>query len=85
MEISYKSRKLEKQLTDPKEMAKSFGQLARKVNQRLMDLTDADNLAVLRTFLPPDATNWQVTAMENWRLLFLKLSIDFWATSRPDT
>lgn len=49
MEISYKSRKLEKQLTDPKEMAKSFGQLARKVNQRLKDLTDADNLAVLRT------------------------------------
>ena len=35
MEISYKNRKLEKQLTDPREMAKSFGQLARKVNQRL--------------------------------------------------
>jgi len=34
MEISYKNRKLEKQLTDPKEMTKSFGQLARKVNQR---------------------------------------------------
>jgi plasmid maintenance system killer protein len=49
MEISYKSRKLEKQLTDPKEMAKTFGQLARKVNQRLKDLTDADNLAILRT------------------------------------
>lgn len=49
MEISYKSRKLEKQLTDPKEMVKSFGQLARKVNQRLKDLTDADNLAVIKT------------------------------------
>ena len=49
MEISYKSRKLEKQLTDPREMAKSFGQLARKVNQRLKDLTDADNLAIMRT------------------------------------
>lgn len=49
MEISYKNRKLEKQLTDPREMAKSFGQLARKVNQRLRDLTDADNLAVMRT------------------------------------
>ena len=49
MEISYKSRKLEKQLTDPNEMIKSFGQLARKVNQRLKDLTDADNLAIMRT------------------------------------
>ena len=49
MEISYKSRKLEKQLTDPKEMTKSFGQLARKVNQRLKDLTDADHLAIIRT------------------------------------
>jgi proteic killer suppression protein len=49
VEISYKNRKLEKQLTDPREMAKSFGQLARKVNQRLKDLTDADNLAIMRT------------------------------------
>jgi plasmid maintenance system killer protein len=49
VEISYKSRKLEKQLTDPKEMSKSFGQLARKVNQRLKDLTDADNLGIMRT------------------------------------
>jgi plasmid maintenance system killer protein len=49
LEISYKSRKLEKQLTDPKEMSKSFGKLARKVNQRLKDLTDADNLAIMRT------------------------------------
>lgn len=49
MEISFKSRKLEKQLSDPKEMAKSFGQLARKVNQRLMELKDADNLAVMGT------------------------------------
>jgi plasmid maintenance system killer protein len=47
--ISYKSRKLKKQLSDPKEMLKSFGQQARKVNQRLKDLTDADNLAVMRT------------------------------------
>jgi proteic killer suppression protein len=49
VKIVYKSRKLEKQLTDPGEMAKSFGQLARKVNQRLKDLTDADNLAIMRT------------------------------------
>ncbi len=49
MEISFKSRKLEKQLTDPKQMVKSFGQLARKVNQRLKELTAADNLAIMST------------------------------------
>ena len=35
-------------MTDPKEMVKTFGQMARKVNQRLKDLTDADNLAIMR-------------------------------------
>ena len=49
MELSYKTRKLEKQLTDPKEMAKAFGQLARKVNQRVKELADADTLAIMRT------------------------------------
>ncbi len=48
VEIQYRSRKLEKQLTDPKELLKSFGQLARKVNQRLKDLAAADHLGILR-------------------------------------
>ena len=66
MEISYKSRKLEKQLTDPNEMIKSFGQLARKVNQGLKDLTDADNLAIIRTI--PAARCHELTgdAKANW-------------------
>jgi plasmid maintenance system killer protein len=49
VEINYKSQKLKKQLTDPKEMVRSFGQLARKLNQRLKELADADNLAIMRT------------------------------------
>ena len=49
MEITYKSRKLEKQLTDPREMLKSFGQLAVKIKMRLKNLKDVDNLAVMRT------------------------------------
>lgn len=49
MEIHYQSKKLQKQLTDPKEMVRSFGSLARKVNQRIKELGDADNLAVMRT------------------------------------
>jgi len=49
VEINYKSRKLEKQLTDPREMVKSFGQLAIKIKARLKNLKDADNLATMRT------------------------------------
>ncbi len=59
MEISYKSRKLEKQLTDPNEMVKSFGRLVRRVNQRLKDLTDADNLAIMRTQKDDGGLNWE--------------------------
>jgi plasmid maintenance system killer protein len=49
VEISYKNRKFEKQLTDPKEMSKSFGQWAVKIKMRLKNLKDADNLAIMRT------------------------------------
>jgi plasmid maintenance system killer protein len=49
VEITYKSRKLEKQLTDPREMLKSFGQLAVKIKMRLKNLKDVDNIAVMRT------------------------------------
>lgn len=66
MEISYKNRKLEKQLTDPREMDKSFGQLARKVNQRLKDLSDADNLAIMRTI--PAARCHELTGDRNGEL-----------------
>lgn len=78
MEISYKSRKLEKQLTDPREMVKSFGQLAVKIKMRLKNLTDADNLAIMRTI--PAARCHELTGDRkgelavdvsgNYRLLF---------------
>ena len=78
MEISYKNRKLERQLTDPREMSKSFGHLARKVNQRLKDLADADTLAIMRTI--PAASCHELTGDRkgelavdvsgNYRLIF---------------
>jgi proteic killer suppression protein len=78
LEISYKSRKLEKQLTDPREMVKSFGQLAVKIKMRLKNLTDADNLAIMRTI--PAARCHELTGDRkgelavdvsgNYRLLF---------------
>lgn len=48
MKISYKSNKLEKQLTNPKKMRKAFGVTAKKVNQRMKDLSGAETLAVMR-------------------------------------
>lgn len=49
MKINFKSNKLKKQLTVAKEMQKTFGQMAKKVNQRMKELKAADNLAVMRT------------------------------------
>jgi plasmid maintenance system killer protein len=51
VEISYKTNKLEKQLTNPRDLAKTFGQLARKINQRLSELKAAETLAIMR-FIP---------------------------------
>lgn len=48
MEVSFKSNKLEKQLTKPIEMAKAFGQMARKVDQRVEDLKAAETLEDMR-------------------------------------
>lgn len=78
MQLRYSSKKLEKRLTDPTELLRSYGQLARKVNQRLKELGDADNLAVMRTL--PAAVCKELTGdrkgelsvrvSENYRLIF---------------
>jgi len=46
--IQYKNKKLQKQLTVPKELFKNFGQIARKINQRIDDLKAADNPEVVQ-------------------------------------
>ena|SRR5690625_4979277 len=48
MKVSYQTKKLEKQLTDPKKMSKAFGVMAKKVNQRLKELSSADTLEVMK-------------------------------------
>lgn len=78
MEICYKSRKLEKQLTDYKELHKNFGRLAQKINQRLKELQGADNLAIMRTIPAsrchelnvPRKGELAVSVSENYRLIF---------------
>jgi plasmid maintenance system killer protein len=49
VELSFKTNKLEKQLTNPKELLKTFGERARKVNQRITELRGAETLAIMRT------------------------------------
>jgi len=47
--INYKTRKLKQLLADPKKLNKQFGQLARKINQRIAQLSAVNNLAEMRT------------------------------------
>lgn len=49
MEILYKTKKLEKQLTNPKDIKKTFGNSAKRVNQRIKDLKAAETLEVMRS------------------------------------
>ncbi len=48
MKLSYKSKKLEKRLTEPKEMNKAFGTKAKKINQRMKDLSGVETLADMK-------------------------------------
>jgi len=78
VEITYKSRKLERQLTTPKELIKAYGQLAAKIKQRLTNLKAADNLAIMKTI--PAARCHEllgnhkgilaVDVSENYRIIF---------------
>lgn len=78
MKIVYSSRKLEKILTNASELKKHYGELARKINQRLAELRNADNLAVMRTIpgakcheLKGDLSGFlAVSVSVNMRLLF---------------
>ncbi|MES2648118.1 MAG: type II toxin-antitoxin system RelE/ParE family toxin [Bacteroidota bacterium] len=47
MQIEYKTKKLKKVLTDPVLIQKNFGDNAKKVAQRMQEMRDAPNLAVL--------------------------------------
>lgn len=47
MKLSYKTKKLEKSFTTDKGLAKSYGTLDKKIKQRRIQLTEADNLEVI--------------------------------------
>jgi len=75
MQISFKSRKLEKSLTDPKEISKTYGVMAKKVSQRMKELSAASALSVMRK-LPAaychelHGGNISVEISGNWRIIF---------------
>ena|SRR3990172_1903725 len=78
MQISFKSRKLEKSLTDAKEISKTYGVMAKKVNQRMKDLYAASSLAVMKTLPAANCHELQggrtgeltVDISGNWRIIF---------------
>lgn len=78
MEVTYANKKLEKELTSEKEMARHRGQLASKLKLRLFTLRAASNLDLVPK-LPPDRCHeligirkgvFSVDLNANWRLLF---------------
>jgi len=78
VEISYKNNKLEKSLTNDKELIKTYGELAKKIKQRLKELKEADNLLVisqlpalrLHPYKGDRVGEWSVDIKENWRVIF---------------
>ncbi len=44
MEIKFKTKKLERELSDPRKLVKSFGVLSKKINQRLKEIDSAATL-----------------------------------------
>jgi len=79
MELSFKTRKLEKSLTTDKGISKSYGELAKKIKQRINQLVSADNLEIisklqvlrLHQYKGKDKGTWSIDIQENWRILFI--------------
>jgi proteic killer suppression protein len=78
MKLSYKTKKLEKSLTQDKEIIKSYGNLSKKVKQRITELQEAKSLAVIATLpfmrLHPykgaRKGEWSIDIFKNWRICF---------------
>src|SRR5690554_1633661 len=78
MRLSYRNNKLEKSLTTDKGLAKNYGNLAKKIKQRRIQLESADNLEVisklpvlrLHQHIGKGKGTWSIDIQENWRILF---------------
>ncbi len=78
MNLEYNNKKLKKSLTTDKGLQKTYGQLSKKIKQRITELESADNLAVINSipvlrlheYKGKDAGTWSIDIKDNWRLLF---------------
>ncbi|MFT5618875.1 MAG: plasmid maintenance system killer protein [Arenicella sp.] len=78
MKIEYKSKKLEKSLTDDREIIKQYGKYAKKVKQRMVALQEAESLSVIKKLptmhLHPykgaRLGEWSIDIIKNWRICF---------------
>jgi plasmid maintenance system killer protein len=78
MKILYRSKKLEKQLSNASEMKKAFGTMAPKVSQRKDEIIASDNLRVLmnipaakcHALMGDRRGEWAVSISGNFRLVF---------------
>ena len=78
MEIFYKTEKLEKTLTNDRAMFKAYGKLITKVEQRMEQLKEADNLAIinknprlkLHRLQGKRQNEWSINIVKNWVITF---------------
>jgi len=78
MDLSFKSKKLKKRLTQDQELLKSYGRIAKKIKQRMKELKAAENLAVIQAMpslrLHPYGGGrrgeWSIDIHRNWRICF---------------
>ena len=81
MELSFSSNRLKKQLTNPKEMAKAFGTIARKVDQRIEDFKAASTLEDMAKI--PGARCHELKGVRNGELA-VDLSANFRLIFKPN-
>jgi plasmid maintenance system killer protein len=78
MEIDYRKNKLRKQCSSASEIKRAFGTRAKKVSDRLDEITSSPNLSVLMQIpaanchpLKADmAGEWALDISGNWRIIF---------------
>lgn len=78
MNLTYKSKKLEKTLNDDVKLLKTYGDIARELKQRHDDLIDAPTLQDIKDnptlrlhqLIGKRKLDWAITIHRNWRLCF---------------
>lgn len=78
MKVIYKNSKLENSQTNDKVLIKKYGELAKKIKQRIIQLTEAENLSIiaklpalrLHPYKGSRVCEWSIDIKENWRIIF---------------